>query len=855
MERAAQVRRAPEGTVRGGLDGPSGGPGDDLRRTDGSLRILTSLLAILLLGGLLAAGGTLYVFWAYGQGLPDYNALADYEPPTVTRVHAGDGRLLAEYAKEKRVFVPIEAIPRRVVNAFLSAEDKNFYAHPGVDLPSIARAAVTNLQRLGSNQRPVGASTITQQVAKNFLLTNKVSLDRKIQEAILAFRMEHTFTKDRILELYLNEIYLGSGSYGVAAAALNYFNKPLDRLTVAEAAYLAALPKAPNNYHPDRNPEAALARRNWVVSRMQADGHITPEQAEAARQQPLEMRARDAAEVARADYFAEEVRRELVQLYGEDQLYGGGLSVRATLNPELQGYAQDALRQGLIAYDREHGWRGAQRTIQLGAGAWRAKLNELTPPDGMPAEWRQAVVLEVGGEAAKIGLGDGTTGTIPMSGMAWARPWLENQRFGNKPSRPGQVVSAGDVVLVSAIEDAQAAYALEQMPSVSGAIVALDPHTGRVLAMQGGFDFQRSEFNRATQAARQPGSAFKPFVYLSALEAGYTPATIILDAPFVIDQGAGLGKWKPGNYSGDFYGPTPMRIGIEQSKNLMTVRLAQSVGMDRIAETAESFGLYDDLPEQLAMSLGAGEVQLLRLAAGYAQIVNGGKKIKPTLIDRVQDRDGDTIFKHDDRPCPDCDADLWLNQKPPQIPDTRKQVTDPASAYQIVSMLQGVIERGTGRRMRSIGKPIAGKTGTTNDSFDTWFMGFSPDLVAGVYVGFDEHKTLGRHAYGSNTAGPIWKAFMEKALAGEPAVPFRIPSGIKMVRMNLNTGRPARPGDENVILEAFKTGNSPSEDRTVIAGGAPEGAAPDGGAGSDPANAPQSASPSDPDSGGTGGVY
>jgi penicillin-binding protein 1A len=821
-----------------------------LGRSD--VRTLVSFLALVLLGGLIAAGGTIYVFWTYGQGLPDYKQLADYQPPVVTRVHAGDGRLMAEFAREKRVFVPIEQMPKRVTDAFLSAEDKNFYDHPGIDLPSVLRAVVTNLQRLGTDQRPVGASTITQQVAKNFLLTNKVSIERKIQEAILAFRMEHTFSKDRILELYLNEIYLGSGSYGVAAAALNYFNKSLDQLTIAEAAYLAALPKAPNNYHPTRKPEAAVERRNWVIGRMRSDGRITAEQAEAARAEPLETRRREAAEVARADYFAEEVRRELVELYGEDKLYGGGLSVRTTLDPELQGYAREALRDGLLSYDRKHGWRGTERQIALDADAgWQARLADLDAPDGMPADWRQAVVLEVGPEAARIGFGDGATGRLPMAGMAWARPNLDEQRVGRKPTRPSQVVSAGDVILVSERAEADG-FALEQMPEVSGAIVALDPHTGRVLAMQGGFDFDHSQFNRATQAARQPGSSFKPFVYLSALENGYTPATMILDAPFVIDQGAGLGKWKPANFSHDFQGQTPMRVGIEQSKNLMTIRLAQAVGMDKVAATAERFGIYDDLPAQLAMSIGAGETEPLRLAAAYAQLVNGGKRITPTLIDRIQDRTGDTIFKHDERPCPNCGSRLWTGQQPPEIPDAREQVTSPQSAYQIVSMLEGVIQRGTGRRMRSIDHPIAGKTGTTNESFDTWFMGFSPNLVTGVYVGFDEHRTLGPDAYGSNTAGPIWKAFMEKALADKPKVPFRIPSGIKMVRMNLDTARPAQPGDRNVILEAFKTGNSPAADRTVIAG---DRAQSDGEGDGTGAGSGGTTGVSAPGDGGTSGLY
>ena len=803
------------------------------------MRTLAWILVAVIVMTLAGAGSVGYVFYRYGQDLPDYAQLADYEPPTVSRVYAGDGRLLAEYAREKRVFVPIDVIPRRVINAFISAEDKNFYDHYGIDPPSIARAALTNLQNLGTDRRPVGASTITQQVAKNFLLSDRVSIERKIREAILAFRIEHAYPKDRILELYLNEIYLGSGSFGVAAAALNYFNKSLDNLTIAEAAYLAALPKAPNNYQPDTSHEAALARRNWVIQQMEANGHITSDQALKAMESPLETRERDAKEVAEAPYFAEAVRRKLVDRYGEESLYGGGLSVHTTVDPELQRHAATALRDGLIAYDRDHGYRGAYNAISV-SGDWASKLEQIAAPAGMPRDWARAVVLGMDDAGAVIGFVNGARARLPMAGMAWARPHLEGQHVGKKPNRPSDVVDVGDVVLVSRRDDGDG-YALEQMPNVSGGIVAMDPHTGRVLAMQGGFAFDRSQFNRVTQAKRQPGSAFKPFVYLSALEAGFTPSTIILDAPFVIDQGPGLDKWKPANYSDQFYGPTPMRVGIEQSRNLMTVRLAQTVGMPKVAATAETFGLYDDLKHQLAMALGAGETTLLKLTAGYGMFVNGGKRIHPHLIDRVQDRRGETIFRQDKRNCPDCNPDLWLDEEPPEIPDNRAQVTDPASAYQVVSMLRGVVERGTGRRMRELGKPIAGKTGTTNDSFDTWFMGFTPDLVAGVYVGFDEHRTLGPRSYGSNTAGPIFKQFMANALEGKPGIPFRTPDDIRMVRMNLNTGKRAGPNADKVILEAFKEGNSPGEDQVVIRGGQTgdvqrgggDGAAGQAGAGTD----------------------
>ncbi len=793
------------------------------------MRTLAWILVAVILMTLAGVGSVGYVFYRYGQDLPDYSQLADYKPLTVSRVYAGDGRLLAEYAKEKRVFVPIDVIPRRVINAFVSAEDKNFYSHFGIDPPSIVRAAITNLQNLGTDARPVGASTITQQVAKNFLLSNRVAIERKIREAILAFRIEHAYSKERILELYLNEIYLGSGSFGVAAAALNYFNKSLDNLTIAEAAYLAALPKAPNNYQPDTNREAAVARRNWVIQQMETNGYITTEQAVRAMEAPLETRERDPKQVASAPYFAEEVRRNLVDRYGEDTLYGGGLSVHTTVDPELQKYAENALREGLIAYDRDHGWRGPHDAITV-SGDWAGKLAEVDPPEGMPEAWRRAVVLGMDAQAATIGFPGGERARLPMPGMAWARPHLEGQHVGAKPDEPSDVVRVGDVVLVSERADG-GGYALEQMPAVNGGIVAMDPHTGRVLAMQGGFSFQRSQFNRVTQAKRQPGSAFKPFVYLTALEEGLTPATIILDAPFVIDQGPGLDKWKPANYTEKFYGPTPMRVGIEQSRNLMTVRLAQTVGMPAITDTAEAFGLYDNLKNQLAMALGAGETTLLRLTAGYGMIVNGGKRIDPHLIDRVQNRRGETIFRHDDRRCPDCDAEAWQGQAPPSLPDNRARITDAASAYQVVTMLKGVVERGTGRRMRELGKPVAGKTGTTNESYDTWFMGFTPDLVAGVYVGFDEHRTLGPRNYGSNTAGPIWKQFMSKALKGKPGIPFRTPEGIRMVRMDLETGQRAGPDSEKVILEAFKEGNSPGDDQVVIRGGLPADGEPARGGG------------------------
>jgi len=797
------------------------------------LRALLTIVGILLLVVVIGAGGVLFIFQNFGRDLPEYRQLADYEPPVMTRVYGGDGRLLAEYAVEKRVFVPIKAMPRRVVQSFLVAEDKNFYTHPGVDVLSVIRAALTNVRNLGKSKRPVGASTITQQVAKNFLLTNEVSWRRKIKEAILAFRIERALSKDRILELYLNEIYLGFGSYGAAAAALNYFDKPMGDLSIAEAAFLAALPKAPNNYNPIKKPKAAKARRDWVIGRLLEEGVITDDEAEQARAEPLTVRRRSATEYITAEYFAEEVRRQLVNRFGEENLYKGGLSVRTTLDPRLQAIADRVLRQGLEAYDRRHGWRGPLARLPEGtrldiATDWRRELTGIPAVPGI-GEHLLAAVLGLNRDGADIGFADGKRGRIPFAEMTWARPWKEGQKRGPKVTSPADVLVPGDVVAVDPVAvpvttEAKGAayptgsYALRQLPDVEGALVALDPHTGRILAMTGGYSYERSQFNRVTQAKRQPGSAFKPFVYLAALDEGYTPSTLILDAPFVIDQGAGLPKWRPANYTKKFYGPSTMRLGIEKSRNLMTVRLAQTIGMEKVSEYAQRFGIVDLMPETLSMALGSGETALLRLTTAYAMLVNGGKRVTPTLVDRIQDRHGETIFRHDRRNCVNCRATVWTRQGVPVIADTRKKMTEPTSAYQVVSMLKGVIERGTGRRVNAVGKPLAGKTGTTNADKDTWFIGFSPDLAVGVFIGFDEPRTLGRRETGSSVAAPVFRDFMAEALKDKKAIPFRIPPGIRLVRVNAVTGEVARAGDKKVILEAFKPGTVPTGRTQVLEG-------------------------------------
>ncbi len=743
----------------------------------------------------------------FSRGLPAYGWLATYEPPVATRVHAGDGRLLAEFAVEHRLFVPVDAMPRRVVDAFLAAEDKSFYRHAGLDPAGLFRAGYTfaRSKLSESARRPVGGSTITQQVAKNFLLSPEATLERKVREAILALRLEKALPKDAILELYLNQIYLGFGSYGVAAAALNYFNSSLDDLTIAEAAFLAALPKAPNNYHPVRRRTQALTRRNWVVRRMLEDGRISPVEAEEAIAAPLELRSRDATEFFKAEWFSEEVRRELMEVFGQDKLYSGGLSVRTTIDPGLQRAGERALRAGLQNYDRRHGWRGP--IARLDEDNLEAALKSAPRPPGL-SPYRLAAVTGVSAKAADIVLKDGGAGRIPLEEARWARRARAEGRVGAEPKRLQQVLKAGDLV---AVEPAgpEGSWALRQIPEIEGALVAMDPHTGHVLAMVGGYDAGRSEFNRATQAMRQPGSAFKPFVYLAALQEGYTPATLLADMPIVIDQGAGLGLWRPQNYSGSFHGIVPMRIGIEKSRNLMTVRLAQAVGMGDVAAIADRFGIQDGMPEVLSMSLGAGETTLSRMTAGYAMLANGGRRISPTLIDRVQDRHGQTVFRHERRVCQDCSALEELRPEVPYPPDPRERIADPQSVYQVVSMLEGAVLRGTGRRLRAVGKPLAGKTGTTSNYVDAWFVGFASDLVVGVYVGFDRPRTLGHAETGSSVAAPVFGAFMREALDGAPATPFRIPPGMSFVRVGRTTGKPAAPGEADIILEAFKPGTEP----------------------------------------------
>ena len=774
---------------------------------------------------LVGVGAAAGLLWHYSKDLPDYSQLQDYEPPVMTRVHASDGSLLAEYAHERRLYLPIQAIPKLVTNAFIAAEDKNFYEHPGIDFSGIARAGWVMVQNYGRGRRPQGASTITQQVAKNFLLTNELSYERKIKEALLALKIERTYSKEKILELYLNEIYLGFSAYGVAAASLLYFDKSVHELTIAEAAYLAALPKAPSELHPYRNHDRAIERRNYVIDRMREDGFISAADADAARKSPLTVSQRTrGAHIVASEYFAEEVRREVLDKYGEQKLYEGGLSVRTTLDPKIQLVARKAFTDGLVNFDETQGYRGPVSKLDMG-GDWGVKLADVRALSDA-GSWRLAVVLDVNDQSARIGMQparepggavvrERQIGNIPLEGVKWAKPAAGGAPKGGI-TKVSQVLNPGDVIYVEPSAKDPAQFRMRQVPEISGAMVVMDPTTGRVLAIVGGFSFDQSQFDRATQAMRQPGSSFKPIVYSAALDNGYTPSTVVIDAPIEIDQGPGLPPWRPENYeAGKYFGPQTLRFGIEHSRNVMTVRLAQDIGMPLIGEYARRFGVYDNLPHFLSYALGAGETTVMRMTTAYSMFANGGKRVTPTLIDRIQDRYGRTIFKQDQRECRGCDADGWKNQPEPSLVDKREQVLDPMTAYQITSMMEGVVQRGTGTALREVGKPVAGKTGTTNDEKDAWFIGFTPEIAVGVYMGYDKPRHIGGRATGGLLAAPVVRDFLKVALANQPAVPFRVPPGIKLIRIDPKSGLRASSGGA-AILEGFKPGTAPPDANSII---------------------------------------
>ena len=807
-------------------------------------RIFIGLVILGVVGVIAVSGVVGYTILHYSKDLPDYEALKDYAPPIMTRIHAADGKLIAEYARERRIYVPINAIPKRVINAFIAAEDKNFFRHSGVDYRATLIALVRNIQKIRQGKRAQGASTITQQVAKNFLLSSERKIERKIKEAILSMRIEKAFSKEKILELYLNRIFLGLSSYGVAAAGLNYYGKSLEELTVAEAAYLAALPKGPNNYHPFRKTKKAITRRNWVIDQMLENGFITSTEAEKAKAQGLKVNPRPfGAHIFAAEFFAEQVRRQLLDTYNEKKLYEGGLSVRTTLDPKMQKTARKVLIKGLERYDRAFGWRGAVKNVEIDQEDWANSLNNVNLLSDVKP-WKQAIVLETSEAEAKIGLRpiklksgkwheDRITGTIPLEDLQWAVPFKEYSNYKYNRDRKKKVNAVTDVLKVGDIvyvlprkvtpkkkkgepkpkpELVPGQWTLKQIPQVQGGIVAMDPHTGRVHAIVGGFSFAQSQFDRSIQAKRQPGSSFKPFVYAAALDNGYSPSSVVLDAPIAIEQGPDKEVWRPKNYGKRFYGPSTLRRGIEKSRNLMTVRLAQDMGMPLISEYARRFGIYDNLPPLLSMSLGAGETTLLRLTTAYCMLANGGRQVNATLIDRIQDRYGKTVWRHDKRECPTCRGEQWQGQEEPVLVDAREQIVDPHTAYQVTSMLEGVVKRGTARSVNRVGKPLAGKTGTTNEEKDAWFIGFAPDLVVGVFVGFDNPTAMGKGATGGGLAAPVFRDFMKEALAGKPAIPFRIPADIKLIRINGNNGARTKPEDPHAIIEAFKPSENPPDE-------------------------------------------
>ena len=731
--------------------------------------------------------------WYFSIGLPDYKKLSNYQPPISSRVYSENSKLIAEYALEKRLFIPYESLPDKIINSFLSAEDKNFFSHPGIDAKGILRAIVKNLKNISQNKRLEGASTITQQVAKNFLLTNEVSMKRKIKEAILAFRIERAYTKKRILELYLNQIYLGQGTYGIAAASLEYFDKSIKELNYSEAALLAALPKAPSKYNPYRYPEVAKFRRNLVLENLEENNFISKKQLIKFKESKLKLKKRKIEIVNEANSYTEEVRKTVKNIYGFEKLYSQGLSISTPLKINYQIQALKSLRKGIEDYDHRRGWRGPI-VNKIRDKNWQDKISQYKLDSTL--NWNLAEIISLENNEIKFQLIDKKKENIKENliykNIKWTIP---------KKKLIKDIHKIGDIIFVKKEKNF---WFLKQYPKVNGGIVVLDPFTGNVLALVGGFNFKKSEFNRVTQAKRQPGSAFKPIVYAAALENGFAPNTIILDAPFVESQGVGLKNWKPENYGKKFYGPSTFRKGIEYSRNLMTVRIAKILGLEKILNLSKKLNIYDEIPELLSVSLGAAETTLISLTSSYAPFVNGGNKIEPKLINRIQDRRGKTIFQEKSIKCIGCDK--FINEKTelPKIENNTEKVISEETAYQMTSILEGAVKRGTGKKLRSLKVPLAGKTGTTNDNYDAWFIGFSSNLVIGVYVGYDNPKTLGKFETGSKAALPIFKDFVEKALYKEDFQEFQIPENIYLTTLNYDTGSKAAVGQKNIITEALK---------------------------------------------------
>ncbi len=730
------------------------------------------------------------VLWNFSNNIADYKFLKNYKPPVSSKVYSGNGDLVADFSKEKRIFVPYRSIPQNVINAFLSAEDKNFFSHPGVDAKGVLRAIVNNVQNIMTSQRLEGASTITQQVAKNFLLTNEVSINRKIKEAILAFRIERALSKERILELYLNQIYLGSGAYGVAAASLEYFDKSIKELNYQEAALLAALPKAPSKYNPYRNIKLAKFRRDLVLKNLFDNNFLTFNEYEELKKKNINLKKTKRVFLEDAQYYIEDVRKNIIEILSYEKVYNQGFNINTPINLELQKIATDSLRDGLINYDKRKGWRGPL-TNKIYTKKWFNSLEKYDLEKSIG--WKIAIIKKISKFSAEIETKDKIAGTIEYKDISWTKKEFDD------------LFRKGDIVYVQQINNNK--FSLKQIPKINGGIVVMDPYTGRVLALSGGFSFKNSEFNRSSQALRQPGSAFKPFVYALALENNYTPSSLVLDAPLVLDQGSDLKMWKPENYGKKFYGPSTLRVGLEKSRNLMTVRIAQNLGINKLVNFSKDLGIYENPEELLSISLGSAETTLIKLTSAYSAFINGGKLVSPILIDRVQDSEGNTILNNEKRACSNCDQISFTGKDYPKIKNNYKQIFSSQTAYQITSFLEGAVKRGTGKKLRDLNLNLAGKTGTTNENTDAWFIGFTSNLVVGVYVGMDNPQSLGRYETGSKTALPIFKNFIKLAIKKSDARPFKVADGITMMVVDPSTGQKAKFSSKDTILEAYKSKN------------------------------------------------
>jgi penicillin-binding protein 1A len=752
-------------------------------------KIFKILIILFMLSALIMAIFFFSLLWKYSPELPSYSKILQYKPELSSRLYSSDGVLLKSYHREERIFTPIERIPKKLINAFLSSEDKNFYTHFGIDFIAIIRATISNIFATFNNQKLIGASTITQQVVKNLLLSNEVSFDRKIKEILLSIRIENILNKNQILELYLNDIYLGFRSYGIAAASLNYFNKSINDLDLSEIAFLASLPKAPNNYNPKKKYLKAVERRNWVIDRMYENGFISYEDL-SFKDRPIQIFERDNKFFEGADYFYEEIRKKLFLNYGIETLYSEGLIIKTSLNTHLQHLAEESLINGLIQFDKNQGWRGVIGNLNDYNLKLEDAINQINNP--FPNKWFLTKIENIG--SAKLLVSSIKLENIEIDLTLNSNKWLISKKF-----------KKNDLLF---IEKYNSSYVVRQIPNVNGAIIVIEPFTGDILAMSGGFSFNLSQFNRSTQAKRQPGSAFKPFVYISALKKGFTPSTLILDAPYVIDQGPGLPKWKPANYSDEFYGLTTMRTGIEKSRNLMTIRLANKIGIEAILSSAKDFSIEKFLDKNMSMSLGSGLVTLIDITNAYGIIANGGKEIKPNIIKSIYSRKGKKIVDNSNKSCKNCKLEtIGITNKLPEINNIAKEVVDPKIAYQITSMMEGVIQRGTARSLKDLKMTLAGKTGTTNDNKDAWFIGFSPDLVVGVFVGHDIPKNLGYKQTGSSVAVPIFKDFIKKSNTNENNIPFRVPAGLSFVTINNKTGLPS--SNKESIMEVFIEGSEP----------------------------------------------